>query len=310
MNDLMVGKGPVIPENIVLTGQKNFFYRLVRCYKKEDSMFILKTHWRKIFLAVLAAVLVDVFLHRLFAPRIEYNSPPSVFIEKGLFLPAAGIALIIWFGTLAIIFPLIQMNLSGTRIMKGWRYGIAFGVLCFLSIFEMSLIFDSLLADELRTSVVDGISILLLGLLLGRLTGTEGHYVSRRTNLRWISIIIIPLLFTMGRYFGYGIVHIMSAYSEKPIATLLWTLGIGGWITIMYYWLLRETNQKTSLVQAFRFGVQIFGSYWLIYNLFVLLFVRVSVLDVFLRVIIDVLSVTVGVWGVNELSRVKTVQKA
>ena len=271
-------------------------------------MVALKTHWWKIFLAVLVAVLVDVTLHRLFAPLIEYNYSPSVFIEKGLFLPAAGIALIIWFGTLAIVFTFIQDNLPGNKVMKGLRYGVGFAGLCFLAIFEMCLIFDSPVANELRTSVADGISILLLGLLLGRLTGTDGHSVSRRTNLWQISIIVIPLLFTVGRYFGYGIVHIMSAYSEKPIATFLWTLSIGWWIAIMY-WLLRETNQKSSLVQTFRFGGQIFGSYWLIYNLFVLLFLRVSVLDVFVRVIIDVLSVTVGIWGMNKLSRVKTKQK-
>jgi hypothetical protein len=28
-NDLILGKGQVTPENIVLTGQKDFFYRLV-----------------------------------------------------------------------------------------------------------------------------------------------------------------------------------------------------------------------------------------------------------------------------------------
>jgi hypothetical protein len=128
-------------------------------------MVALKRHWLKLLLAVFVSVLVDVILHRSFAPRIEYNYSPSVFIEKGLFLPAAGIGLIIWFGTPAISFAPIQMNLSGTRIMKGWRYGIAFGILCLLAIFEMSLIFDSPVADELRTSVADGISILLLGLL-------------------------------------------------------------------------------------------------------------------------------------------------
>jgi hypothetical protein len=30
INDLILGKGQVAPENIVLTGQKDFFYRLVR----------------------------------------------------------------------------------------------------------------------------------------------------------------------------------------------------------------------------------------------------------------------------------------
>jgi hypothetical protein len=99
----------------------------------------------------------------------------------------------------------------------------------------------------------------------------------------------------------------MSAYSEKPIPTFLWTVGIGLWIGVMY-WLLRENNQKSSMFNAFRFGVQLFGSYWLIYNLFVLLFVRVSLSDVFVRVIIDVLSVTIGIWGVNKLSQVKTIQ--
>lgn len=85
----------------------------------------MKTKWWKIVLSVVACILVDVILHRLFAPRIEYNFPPSVFVEKGLFLPAASVALILWFGTLAIVFALIQERLPGDRAMKGWRYAIA-----------------------------------------------------------------------------------------------------------------------------------------------------------------------------------------
>jgi hypothetical protein len=30
INDLMLGKGQVTPENVALTGQKDFFYRLVQ----------------------------------------------------------------------------------------------------------------------------------------------------------------------------------------------------------------------------------------------------------------------------------------
>ena len=36
INDLMLGKGQVTPENIVLTGQKDFSYRLVR-YRKNSK---------------------------------------------------------------------------------------------------------------------------------------------------------------------------------------------------------------------------------------------------------------------------------
>lgn len=264
-------------------------------------MLAFKKHWWKIMFAVFVSVLIDVILHRLFAPRIEYNYSPSVLIEKGFFLPAVSIALIIWFGTLAIIFALIQGNLSGTKMMKGLRFGIAFGVLCFLAIFEMCLVFDSSLVDEFYTSITDGVSILLLGLLLGRLTGTDRTSPSSRMKLSQKSFIVISLIFLVGRYFGYMVIDIMSAYSEKPIETFLWTLGIGYWIAIMY-WLLKETREGSAMVQAVRFGVLIFGVYWLIYNSFVLLFLKLSIFDVFLRVIIDVVSITMGIWVANKLS--------
>ena len=265
----------------------------------------LKPQWWKIILPVITSVLVDVILHRLFAPRIEYAFPPSVFVEKGLFLPAASLALILWFGTLAVVFALIQNNLPGTKATKGWRYGIAFGGLCFLAIIEMSLIFNSPLVDELRTSLADGLSLLLLGLLLGLQTGTSSRDVNRQAKSSRTSFIIIPIFFLIGRYIGYTIFHIMSSYSEKPVGPFLWTLCIGGWAA-MSYELLKEANEASRTVHAVRFGFLIFGTYWLIYNLFVLLFVDVSVLDVFVRVMIDVLSVTIGIWVVNRLSRTET----
>ena len=145
----------------------------------------------------------------------------------------------------------------------------------------------------------------MLGVLLGRFAGTDSQYAGKQTKIGWRAIIPIPLAFIIGRYFGYGIVHIMSAYTQKPIATFLWTLGIG-WSIAITYFLLKERDRKSSAVHAFRFGFLIFGSYWLIYNLFVLVFVKVSVLDIFARVIIDVLSVTVGTWVADRLSLMKT----
>jgi hypothetical protein len=265
-------------------------------------MFALKKNEWKILLAVLVSVLVDVMLHRLFAPRVNYNYSPSILIEKGFFLPAVILALIVWFGVLAILFTLIQKNLSGTKMMKGLRFGIAFAVLCFFAIFEMCLVFNSSVLDELYTSTTDGVSILLLGLLLGTLACTDSTYTGSRMKLSQKSLIVIPLIFLVGRYLGYVVINIMSAYSEKPVGTFFWTLAVGCWIAVMY-WLLKEKRERSARVQAVRFGVVIFGSYWLIYNAFVLLFLKLSILNVFLRVIIDVVSVTVGIWVANKLSQ-------
>jgi hypothetical protein len=269
-------------------------------------MSVLKKNGWKILLAVVITVLVDIILHRVFAPRIKYAYSPSIFIEKGFFLPVVSAALLVWFGTLAVIFTLIQVNLSGTKMMKGLRFGIAFAVLCFLAIFEMCLVFGSSLVDELCTSTADGLSILLLGLLLGSLVGTDSAVPSKRMKLNQKSFIFIPLLFLIGRYFGYMVVNIMSAYSEKPFGTFLWTIAIGYWIAVMN-WLLKETRKRSPMAQAVRFGVMIFGIDWLIYNSFVLLFLKLSIWNVFLRVIIDVVSITVGIGVSNKLSPKVTV---
>jgi hypothetical protein len=159
-------------------------------------MSVLRKHWWKILLAVLVSGFIDVILHRLFAPSIEYNYSPSVFIKKGLFLPAVSVALVLWFGTLAIIFALIQENLLGKKMMKGLRFGIAFGVVCFLAIFEMCLVFNSSLVDQLCISAIDGISILLLGLLLGSLVGTDRAYPRNGMKLNQKSFIVISLFFS------------------------------------------------------------------------------------------------------------------
>jgi hypothetical protein len=270
---------------------------------KESKGSLMKTNWWKILVSVLIAVLVDVILHRLFAPRIEYNFPPSIFVEQGLFLPAAGVALIFLFGVVAIVFAVTQENMSGIIIMKGWRYGMAFGVLCFVSIIEMSLIFGSSLLDELRTAATDGVSLLLLGLLLAWLTGTNGQSTQGRTKLSWIIFILIPLFFLGGRYFGHAVVHTMSAYLEKPGATFFWTLGIGMWLGVMYWLLQDERNDVSAMAQAIRFGFLVFGGFWLIYNMFVLVFVQVSILDLFVRVFIDITSVTVSIWIAKTLEQ-------
>jgi len=272
----------------------------------EGEMDLQRVPGWKILFSVLLAVLVDLILHVLFARRVEYNFAPSFFVEKGLFLPAVSIGLLIWFGTLAIIFTLIQNNLPGTKVAKGWRYGIAFGGLCFLAIIEVSLVFGSPLMKELRVSATDSVSILLLGVLLGRFTAVDGLHPPRQIKGEKIAFIVIPLVFLFGRYFGYIFFHTRSAYLEKPIATFCWTLGMGGWISAMY-WLLKEFRDASTIVHAVRFGGLVFGSYWLIYNSFALLFMKLSGLEVLKRVIIDIFFVSASIGLVNRLSQKKTI---
>ena len=266
-------------------------------------MTILKSNCWKVVICILIAVLVDVILHVLFVPRINYNYQPSILAEKGLILPAATAMLFVLFAIVAVVFVLIQKNMPGTKTTKGWRYGIAFGSLSLLAIIEMNLVFDSSLVDELRGGAADGVSLVLLALILSWMTSTNNLIIRQQTNLNWKPFVLIPLFFLIGRYFGYAIVHIMSAYMEKPGTTFLWTLSIGVWLSVMYQLLREERNDISAILRAIRFGGLVFGSYWLIYNLFVLVFVQVSVLDLFVRFIIDVVFVTASVWLVEVIEQ-------
>jgi hypothetical protein len=260
---------------------------------------MLKSNYWKVIFCIFIGVFADVILHILFVPRVNYNFRPSVLAEKGLILPAATAMLIVLFTTVAIVFVAIQKNLPGTKAVKGWRFGIAFGILTFLAIIEMNLVFDSRLLNELRGGAADGASLVLLALMLSLMTGTNNLNINQQNRLSWKPFVLVPLFFLVGRYFSYAQVHILSAYTQKPWATFFWTLGIGIWLSVMYQLLREERSDITAIMRAFRFGCLTFGSYWLIYNLFVLVYLEMSVLDLFLRVIIDVVFVTASIWTVE-----------
>ncbi|MDD5231418.1 MAG: hypothetical protein PHC43_08825 [Candidatus Marinimicrobia bacterium] len=262
-------------------------------------MTILKSNYWKVIICIIIGVFADVILHILFVPRVTYNFHPSILAEKGLTLPAATVMLIVLFTAVTIVFVLIQKYLPGTKAAKGWRFGIAFGLLTFLAIIEMNLIFDSPILNELRGGAADGASLVLLALMLSLMTGTDNLNAKEQNRLRWKPFVLVPLFFLVGRYFSYAFVQILSAYGQKPCGTFFWTLGIGLWLSIMYQLLREERNDIPAIIRAIRFGCLTFGSYWLIYNLFVLVYLQTSVLDLFLRIIIDVVFVTTSIWIVE-----------
>jgi hypothetical protein len=180
------------------------------------QMTISKSNWWKVVACILVAVFADVILHILFVPRMNYNFPPSVLAEKGLILPAATAMLMVLFSTVAIVFVLIQKHLPGTKAVKGWRLGIAFGFLTFFAIIEMNLVFDSRLLNELRGGAADGASLVLLALMLSLMTGTNNLNIEQQKRLSWKLFVLVPLFFLVGRYFSYAMLHIYQLIRKSP----------------------------------------------------------------------------------------------
>ncbi|MBC2578840.1 hypothetical protein [Clostridium sp. DJ247] len=138
-----------------------------------------------------------------------------------------------------------------------------------------------------------------MGILLGIFIGT--NETKNRKRQKFFSIFVITIFYIIGRYFAYSILHIESAYSIKPLGTFIWTLCQGLWIGIIYFILQSGIKGKSVVSQGLFFEIVIFGLNWLAYHFFIPVMYDVSLVDIFMRVGIDVLFITVGVCTCKKL---------
>ncbi|EKD56628.1 MAG: hypothetical protein ACD_58C00131G0003 [uncultured bacterium] len=264
-------------------------------------MIILKQTWKKIFIISLICTIFNSLAHALWAPIFKY-SPPSYFVNNGIFEISAVIALIITYILLGIVFVYIQNNLSGTKIEKGLRFGISFAGLWFFGILGMSLILNSPIKTELAVGGLDFVTLIILGLLFGQFLAIDNKQTTKNKFVETIlSILIISLIYVIGRYLFYLIFDIELAYPLKLIYTLLWTFGIGFWMGLSYILLKQSLDKFSPLKKALIFGGIIIGVNWILFNLFALLLVKVSVLELLKLALSDILLVIIGVWLTDKI---------
>jgi hypothetical protein len=265
----------------------------------------LKRNQWKIMGIVLICTLFDIVVHYFGPDTLDIGLPKSVIVKNGLLIPATILLFFITFGALAGIFVLIQETLPGTKLYKGLRYGLLFGGLWFIGMFEPGL---SPLWLSFVSGLADGLPILLLGILLGVLTATDtGHNLEQRAANPMLSIVTVTLLYTIGRYFSYAIIHIDSAYTTLPFATLFWTVGMGLWVGVMVQLLKQGVKGNSPLKRALIFGGIIYGTDWLLYHLFMILFFEMSLVDLVLRAGTDAIFVTIGVFIIERFAHLSKI---
>jgi hypothetical protein len=191
--------------------------------------------------------------------------------------------------------------LSGSKLAKGLKYGISFGVMMFFAACETNTLFGTPLVDDLRVASVDCVAFIIFGILAGRMFGTDSsdkQQTSTRSEL--FPVLSITLFYVVGRYLAYSIFGIESGYAERPILTFIWTLCMGSSFGIMYLLIGKDTNDNNPLRKAMIFGLLIVGSISLFGNLFYPFEYQssfaVMIPDyIFGRSIVDMVFVTLGV---------------
>jgi len=259
----------------------------------------------KFFLIILASTVFAVLLHQVHRDPLMTLSTKakSIIITSGYFPPVAFASLAMAFCIMGLMFLAIQKTLHGAKQLKGALFGIAFGGMYLIGMIEVYVIYPVSLFGEFYTGIVDGSGILLMSLLLGKYMADDMPEKERLARPSFPAILIIPVIYVLMRYFSYIVLHIESSYSTRPLASFMWTAVMGCWGGIMYILVGRGIGYENPLKQAMVFGGLVFGINWLIFNLFALLFIRVSVLDLLYRSIFDSLAIIIGVYISSLISR-------
>lgn len=268
-------------------------------------MVALKNNLWKITGIALFCSFFAMMIHALGPPLYDYNAPKSLIFENGLFKLAVIGLFFITFWALAFVFVFIQDKLPGKGLLKGLRYGISFGVLWLIGMFEMSIAFSSPLKYELVSGLSGFSALIVLGLLLGRFIATDGNRVIHKTEKSdLIPVFIIAGLFIGQRYFRYfALTPDNPSYFENFIIILTLTLSLGLWIGIMYQLLRQEPTGWSPAKRAIWFGGIVFGIDWLFYSLFLLLFFQWSLIEVWLISAFDIISLIIGVFFVEKANK-------
>jgi hypothetical protein len=257
-----------------------------------------KKRWLTLLIIVIAATVVRLMLQLLMPSTASTPLPPSAINKAGLIPIAFTLFGLITYGLLAVVFVLVQDGLPGKRMTKGLVFGLLFGMMWAVYLFEpLPFSAGASMADALSYPIVDGTTITILGLLLGRFIGTDSSGMGKvALGLNTLTLLAIPILFIAVRFLGYTVIQIYSFFAERPLGTMLWVAETGIWIGVMYLLLRPGIAAKSPLIKAAFFGVVVIGIDLLMFTMFIPLVFETNILDLFIRVAIDIISVTAGVY--------------
>jgi len=254
--------------------------------------------WLKLFTVALAATIFRLLL-QVIVPSSDGNTlSPSAIANAGLVPIAFFIYAFFGYTLLALVFTLIQKGLPGTRIVKGFVFGSVFCFMWIVYLFEpVPFSNPGSMWELIAYPVADGSALIVLGLLLGYFSASSNTttvgFPKKKNKI--VILPIFPLSFLLLRIFGYEILGITSSFITSPIQTLVWATITGFSIGIMYLLLSTGITQQSVSSRAIFFGVVVFGIDLFVFNFFAAIVFNTNFLDLFMRGLIDVISVVIGV---------------
>ena len=262
----------------------------------------------KIFLVGLATTIVRI-IGQLSIPAGEQTVlAPSVFAQNGTMPLAFTVYGIFAYSMIASLFLIIRNRMSGNRVLQGLKYGLSCCIVWIVYLLEPLPHVAGI--DRITYPVADSLALIVMGLLLGWLSGNP----AQRADKEKPPFPILPVLavtggFFVGRMIQYLVFGVYSSFDEKPLETVLWCLLTGIAISCVMAWLNLYIHSENRMLQALILGVLLFGVDLILFNFFMPLVFDADIPDLILRTFIDILAVTVGCLAFSNQRNVNPVER-
>ncbi len=262
----------------------------------------------KIFLVGLATTIVRI-IGQLSIPAGEQTVlAPSVFAQNGTMPLAFTVYGIFAYSMIASLFLIIRNRMSGNRVLQGLKYGLSCCIVWIVYLLEPLPHVVGI--DRITYPVADSLALIVMGLLLGWLSGNP----AQRADKEKPPFPILPVLavtggFFAGRMIQYLVFGVYSSFDEKPLETVLWCLLTGIAISCVMAWLNLYIHSENRMLQALILGVLLFGVDLILFNFFMPLVFDADIPDLILRTFIDILAVTVGCLAFSNQRNVNPVER-
>ena len=109
----------------------------------------------------------------------------------------------------------------------------------------------------------------------------------------------ITVLFFIGRMIEFTIFDIYSSFNKSPIASIVWVIGTGIVIGLVFDYINPLIDSKSITYKSFIFGFVIFGVDLFARNFFMPIVFNFDILDLFTRSIVDIIFVFIGAYIAN-----------
>ncbi len=260
----------------------------------------------QIFGIVIVCVLLTIIAHAILPVKVDESRLDSVLVRKYGFPAVAIMYFIILYTQCALVIVFSRKNSNSGGFKGGVHIGIAFALIYLIGMQEIMLDVSpfekwsiEFVMYQLFMGLGDAIPVIVLCSVISQILFNKQEYDEERNTSKWYTIIIFMVAVGSARTIVSIIGIIENSLYTYPLEVVVWNYAFGIVIGICYRIVERHYKNKETIMV---FGISL---NWIIFNMFIGMIRKGTMLDALLRSGIDtmIIFVLVKILGVRAHKR-------